>query len=89
MSWRVSVKADGSDYFANVGRAWPTKEGNGINIRLNARIVVGPTDAICLFPEDDEKGSKFSRGSKAGKGSSRGDAPVTQGGFDEDDDIAF
>lgn len=89
MSWRVAIKCDGSEYFANIGKAWPTKEGSGISVRINARVMVGPNDLIVLTPDDDEKGSKFPRGQKAGKAPSGGGTPAGSGGFGSDDDIPF
>jgi len=97
MSWRVAIKCDGSEYFANIGKAWPTKEGSGISVRINARVMVGPNDLIVLTPDDDEKGGggerrgggKFGGGQKAGKGTSKWAAPAASDAFGSDDDIPF
>lgn len=93
MAWRVAVKCDGSEHFANIGMGWPTKEGSGIAVRINARVIIGPNDLVILTPED-EKGGGYKGGGggsqKAGKGRPPAPRPAAGGdSFGEDDDIPF
>lgn len=83
--YTVNVKAKDAKYGTKVGAAWKTKDGSGINLKLDAGVSVATPEGVFLtlwpFETKEERDARFS-----GNGKSNGNSkPQTTADFGEDD----
>lgn len=87
--YEIKIKHKDAKYGVRVGAAWRTKDGSGVNLKLDPGISVSTPDGVFLtlwpFESKEDREQRFAGGGRAP--APRGGAPRQQddGDFNADD----